>query len=123
MTDGVRAMGRVDLDAVQAAYDASKPALSTHPKDCTNNCYDGPCDCSGEWQVKGWTFDPASVPALVAELRVARKLIDRVQRGPIFMVAGKPRRPGTGCGCHGCIATRDAFWAYDQHTATQDPGP
>jgi hypothetical protein len=104
---------RVDLDAVQAAYEASKAALSTHPKDCTNNCYDGPCDCSGQWQVKGWTFDPAPVPALVAELRVARKVVEALIRRPCIFC-------GYGEHNFGCPLA-----AYDRHTQppTQEPAP
>jgi hypothetical protein len=43
------------------------PVLTIRPKDCTNHCDDGPCDCSGEWQVQGYTSE--SVDALIARLR------------------------------------------------------
>lgn len=52
--------------AVQAVRDLAVravPGLSGPPKDCTNNCRTGDCDCSGNWVALAWSLDPAKVLA------------------------------------------------------------
>ncbi len=36
------------------AFMGMVPALKSPPADCTENCMDGPCDCSGEWIIRAW---------------------------------------------------------------------
>ncbi len=56
-------------DRIREIVDAAKPGLTGRPRDCTDHCGDGLCDCSGEWRVLAWDID---VPALREALDAAK---------------------------------------------------
>lgn len=55
------------------------PVLTMRPKDCTGDCDYAPCNCSGEWQVEGYTRE--SVERLVEQYEVACRDRDTFKRG------------------------------------------
>lgn len=54
---------RAAVRAVRDLAVRAVPGLSGPPKDCTNNCWTGDCDCSGNWVALAWSLDPAKVLA------------------------------------------------------------
>lgn len=59
------------------------PALNIPPKDCTNHCSDGPCDCSGEWQVLAFSFE--SVQSLVEQFETLCDKLRLVRDGQVTL--------------------------------------
>lgn len=49
------------VERVRELARSARAAVSKGPADCTNNCNDGPCDCSGVFRAMGWDLDPAVV--------------------------------------------------------------
>jgi hypothetical protein len=62
------------------------PGLSGSPKDCTGNCWDDACDCSGDRPVLAWSgVSPDDIRALLAECAEAGE--------------GEAHCPTCNCGC------------------------
>lgn len=46
------------VEAVLEVAGSARAVLTGSPADCTNACFSGECDCSGEGRVVGWNISP-----------------------------------------------------------------
>jgi hypothetical protein len=51
------------IDAALALCDTARVGTSAAPRDCTEACGDGDCNCSGLFRALSWSLDPEAVRA------------------------------------------------------------
>ena len=54
------------VEAVLRLAASAKVMLRGSPPDCTNACFGGDCNCSGEARVAGWDLDPEALRNAIA---------------------------------------------------------
>jgi hypothetical protein len=88
------------IDAALALCDAARVGTSAAPRDCTEACGDGGCNCSGLFRALSWSLDPDAVrAALVGDQPKAEEPEPRCCIGPF---ADGTHAPGCLDACQDC---------------------